>query len=122
LINRGGKHFDKNDFETEKKYLYNQAVEITESILLIKQHSVNCISASIFYLITQVDYFTYEVAESFIVDLFKYEQHEIENLDEIKDYIKQMYSSFLEEYSSLDHLTVNDVILNHLKKYKNDVL
>ena len=31
-------------------YLRQEAVRITESILFVKQHSVNCIGASIFYL------------------------------------------------------------------------
>jgi hypothetical protein len=54
-------------------YLRQEAVRITESILFVKQHSVNCIGASMFYLSLAFPEFGREAMAEFVESLFTYE-------------------------------------------------
>ncbi len=50
--------------------LRGEALAITESVLFVKQHSVNCIGASLFYLKANFPRFGDEAAQAFVGDLF----------------------------------------------------
>lgn len=61
--------------------LRGEALAITESVLFVKQHSVNCIGASLYYLKTRFPRFGGEEAEAFVRDLFAAESRQVACLD-----------------------------------------
>ena len=84
--------------------LYNEAVEIAESVLYMKQHSVNCIPSAL-YMITKLfpSLFTPNDAVNFINDMFL-TAPAISAADtaEIKDHISFMYERLLLEGIAAD--------------------
>lgn len=104
-------------YKTQKELVYNKAVEITESILFMKQHSVNCIPAALYFMTMLRDEFTQEEALSFIDDLFASKDGAPENAGEIKDFIRSQYLAML-------HTDVpqggshNDVLVDFLSRFQ----
>ena len=86
--------------DEEKKFyideLYSGAIEITETVLYIKQHRVNCIPAAL-YMMTFLmrTYFTAEDGIHFLRDLFVKTSIPVETQKEIKDYMYFIYERFL---------------------------
>ncbi|GHV15807.1 hypothetical protein FACS189493_0280 [Spirochaetia bacterium] len=78
--------------EAVRKY----ALDITESILYVKQHSVNCISATM-YAMTRLDgdCFPQEEAEDFVSRLFT-DPPSPPRRDEIRTFLIERYRAFLE--------------------------
>ncbi len=96
--------FERLDFTQEEKEnwnkeLYEEAVAIAETVLYIKQHSVNCIPAAL-YMITKLDgdIFTSDEAIRFINDLFR-KQTDVTEDDKkaINEHINYMYERLLLE-------------------------
>ena len=84
--------------------IYNRAIEIAESVLYMKQHSVNCV-ASALYMITKCfpDIFTPNDATNFINDMFlTAETISQEDCMAIKEYISFLYERFLLEGYAAD--------------------
>lgn len=84
--------------------LYNHSIEIAESVLYVKQHSVNCVPAAL-YMTTKLfpQLFTPNDAVNFINDMFLTSNDiKKEDLSEIKDHISFMYERFLLEGYSAD--------------------
>lgn len=97
--------FDEDELFRKNTELYNTAIKIAESVLYIKQHSVNCIPAAI-YMVTKVypDLWTPNDSVNFINDMFLTAK-DISAADcaKIKEHILFMYERFLlEGYSSDD--------------------
>ena len=105
--------FNSYDFnEEEKKYYTAQVFEctksITETVLYVKQHSVNCIPAAIYMMTVMLkDRFTIQDAVEFMDCLFV-ESTDIpeETKKEINTYIHTMFERFLLEGSSEEDWTV----------------
>lgn len=77
------------------------ALAITESILYVKQHSVNCIPAA-FYALTVFDpvLFSPEEMEDLIKDMFTDTKVDMEEArDEVKTYIQSLYYQFMKQQS-----------------------
>jgi hypothetical protein len=96
--------FAKENFSREEqalwnKELYTDAVDIGESVLFVKQHSVNCIPAALYMMtVLHHDLFTPHDAVNFINSLFAYDN--IINSDdrvEIINHINFMYERLLLE-------------------------
>lgn len=84
--------------------LYNEAIEIAESVLYMKQHSVNCIPAAL-YMITKLfpSLFSPNDATNFINDMFlSTELIKPEDVSSIKEYISFMYERYLLEGVAAD--------------------
>jgi len=98
-------HFTREEKEMWNRELYGGAIRIAESVLYIKQHSVNCIPAAL-YMMTRIsgNLFTTEDAVAFINDLFA-DANDIttEDRNQIIDYIQYMYERLL-----LEGCTEND--------------
>lgn len=98
--------------------LYARAVEIGETVLYLKQHSVNCIPAAL-YMLTRVvpDLFTASDAVEFINDLFR-KAGDVKEEDKvlIHSHILFMYERFLLEGTSEDDWTAP--IMRWLKEYE----
>ena len=96
--------FEREDFTQEEKEMWNRelferAVEIGETVLYIKQHSVNCIPAAL-YMITRIvpELFTPDNAIEFISALFR-NKTDISETDrkKIQAHILFTYERFLLE-------------------------
>ncbi len=68
--------------------MYDDAIKIAETVLYIKQHSVNCIPAAL-YMMTFLmkPYFTVEDGINFLNDMFKSSSIPEKDLKEIRDYM-----------------------------------
>jgi len=86
------------EYQSEKDYLWRQAVLITDSILLIKQHSVNCVAAGLFTLSSNNYPFEEKDAYLIIDTLFTGSGNTLAAGEEIRDYIHKLYQHFLEEH------------------------
>ncbi|MBO4404697.1 MAG: hypothetical protein J5780_05130 [Treponema sp.] len=97
LFEREG--FTQKEKDTWNKELYEHAVSIGETVLYVKQHSVNCIPAAL-YMMTRIapELFTPEMAVTFINDLFK-NQKDIPESDrkKINAHMQFTYERFLLE-------------------------
>lgn len=98
--------------EEETKYytdqVYESARAITETVLYVKQHSVNCIPAAI-YMMTNLltDKFTLEDANYFIDTLFvQCTDISDQTKQELYTYIHTMFNRFVQENASTDDWTV----------------
>lgn len=91
--------FTQQESEQWNSELYAQAVAIGETVLYVKQHSVNCIPAAL-YMLTKItpELFTPQMAVNFINDLFK-NSTDITDADkkEINSYIQFMFERLLLE-------------------------
>jgi hypothetical protein len=91
-------------FAAQAEELRLGALAITEAVLYVKQHSVNCISAAM-YAMSRFDprLFPPAEAERFASDLFS-EGNSItkEDRDEIREYIIALYRRFLTEGEKCD--------------------
>lgn len=102
--------FMTEDFtETEKqelgKEIYDGALEITETVLYVKQHSVNCIPAAL-YLVTSnfPDWMSADDARKFIDNLFvKPEGFGLEDAYKIREHIKMTYEKYLVDGAKSEH-------------------
>ncbi|MDY6396144.1 MAG: hypothetical protein SPL22_00295 [Treponema sp.] len=94
--------FETEDFtETEKRLwgeeLYKGALEITETVLYVKQHSVNCIPAAL-YLVTQnfPEWITLDDARKFISQLFLTpEGFSEEEAYQVREHIRVTFEQYL---------------------------
>lgn len=101
------KVFEEENYSQEQKDLWNNslydgAVNIAETVLYVKQHSVNCVSAAI-YMMTQIfpTLFSKEEGLAFLDSMFK-NSADIPQEDKSKviEYMKSLFLQFLDERKS----------------------
>lgn len=110
-------HFTQEETEKWNKELYADGMEIAESVLYLKQHSVNCIPAAMYMMSKQFPVlFSPEVAVEF-ADHFLSDASDIskENIDKIHEHLLFTYERFLLEGLQCDSWT--EPILNWLNTY-----
>ena len=110
--------FTEEEQERWNKELYAHGLEIAESVLYLKQHSVNCIPAAL-YLVTKLfpDLFPPTDAALFIADLFKdADDISAEDKEAIRNHIDFTYERFLLEGVIEDDW--RDPVLRWLKDYE----
>ena len=100
-------------YAKQKRYVYTQAVEITNSILYVKQHSVNCIPAALYALSKYAGEFTENDARAFIDDLLRNDR--LETREEIVRFIHTRYQSFME--SELNG-SYRNVLIDYLRSFE----
>jgi hypothetical protein len=101
---------EDSDYSEQLAYMYSQAVEITNSILFIKQHSVNCIPAALYTMSNLYPEYTMQRATSFIDDLVI--DQSLDSRDQIKEFIHTQYRGFMESDSDTCY---RDVLLDFLR-------
>ncbi|MBP5357744.1 MAG: hypothetical protein J6Y69_00980 [Treponema sp.] len=113
--------FTPEETEMWNKELFERAVDIGETVLYIKQHSVNCIPAAL-YMITRIvpELFTPETAIEFISALFK-NKTDISETDrkKIQAHILFTYERFLLEGAIEEDW--RDPIIRWLGSYQSHV-
>ena len=105
-----------------EKELYNCALEITETVLYVKQHSVNCIPAAI-YLATAnfPELVSTEDARKFISSMFASpEGFSNEDAELIRNHILLTYENYLAEGAKSENWY--DPIWNFLLTYKSTAI
>ncbi len=116
--------FEREEFlESEKEQwnneIYAHGIEIAESVLYMKQHSVNCISSAI-YMVTKTapELLTEKMSIDFIDDMFTNSAYaDKHDSKEIKDYIKEMYKSLMSQSQLYDDWTIP--LKDWLKNYQS---
>ncbi len=98
--------------------IYQQAVDITETIIYVKQHSVNCISAALYMMSNIHPRFGREQARHLIGLLFKDDLPSVE-YEQIDAYIYRLYEKFMDD-SRCDSGAYPDVLVDFLLAYAAD--
>ncbi|QTQ16872.1 hypothetical protein [Treponema parvum] len=116
-------NFTEREKEKWNKELYEGAVAITESVLFVKQHSVNCIPAALYMMSHITDFFTTDDAVNFINDLFKNTPELTgENRRAVIEHIHYMYERLILEGCHEDDwaVPVQRWIVSHAKATGQD--
>lgn len=118
----------KENFSAEQRELwtreiYEGAIKIAETVLYVKQHSVNCIPAAL-YMMTRIvpKIFSESDAQKFLSDMFVTRRDIPQDArEEIVNYMKNLFTRFYEEGKNSDEW--NAPIKNWMKEYaENSVL
>jgi hypothetical protein len=99
-------------------YIRQEAVRITESVLFVKQHSVNCVAVSFFYLSANFTEFGDAEARRFIGELFSYEGTALGSKAEIREYMYSLYRRLLDSYQKRGDGDWRRVVMDYLKEFK----
>jgi hypothetical protein len=110
------------EYQREKDYLWRKAVLITNSILLIKQHSVSCIAAGLFTLTANEFPFDQKDAAQIINALFTGSGNTLPAGEEIRSYIQKLYRYFLDEHRNKASSKVLVDFLKAYPRHKTDIL
>lgn len=113
----------REDFTEEERKNFNaeiftHGVEIAESVLYMKQHSVNCITAAL-YMVTKIEpaMMTPEIAKEIIDNLFvKSDDVAEENKRDIRTYIQVFYDDLLAQSENSNDWT--EPLLKWISNYK----
>jgi len=103
-----------------KQELENGAVEIVESVLLIKQHSINCVAAGLFCLSSVYSSFSENDALSFVKKLFTRLEKDLPARFSIRNEITALYCDFMKRFDQIGDTRV--VLAEFLTAYDRSVL
>ena len=103
------------DYRAELDWVYKNGLEIIESVLLVKQHSVNCIPAGFYMNSVLFREFREEWADRFINEMFVDDDKGIKDISDIQSHIRRYYDKFISEYDSCGNRDA--VLLDFLKNY-----
>ncbi|MDY7027396.1 MAG: hypothetical protein SVR04_03765 [Spirochaetota bacterium] len=108
---------DPAQYQPEIDYLWRQTILITDSILFIKQHSVNCVSAGLFTLTSNNYGFSEQQAHKVIDAMFTGEGNTLDAAEELRVYIRSLYEYFLKENRTKSSARV---LVDFLKNYSEE--
>jgi len=100
------------------EYVEREATRVTESVLFVKQHSVNCIGVSAFCLRAWYPEFGDEAALDVADSLFTVEGQDLEAADEIRGHIKALYRQLWSEYEKRGDGKCRPVVLDYLNSFE----
>ncbi len=107
---------EADTYKAELDYLENQAILITNSVLFMKQHSINCIPAGLFALSSECSEFTDDYAQNLVEEIRKMNADSIKSMGEISSYIWDLYKNF-RELSISD--SSKEILIDFLYGYEN---
>ena len=107
------------NYKAELNYLKDQAILITNSILFMKQHSINCIPAGLFALFSECSEFTDEYALDLIEEIRKMNAGSIDRIEEIAAYISDLYIEFRKSSGSE---STKEVLIDFLNGYEKKTI
>lgn len=96
-------HFTEDEISRWQPELYEGAVEIAETVLYVKQHSVNCVPAALYLVAANfADYFSADDARKFLDDMFKNpDGFSAETAEEVKNYMRDSFEGYLKKGAEL---------------------
>lgn len=115
------KSTEMNEYEIQEilDEIYFGAIKISESVLYVKQHSINCVTAALYFLTTinEKNFFSEKDAENFTEKLFQ-DSTDIfpSDVQEIHEYMKKMYKGLMKEYKKAENWQAP--IFSWLSNYK----
>ncbi len=110
------KHADNPaDFTAETGWVFKNALEIIESVLLVKQHSVNCIPAGYYMNSVLFESFRKEWADRFIDEMFVDDAKGIKEVDKVRKHVRIWYDKFINDYAESGDR--DRVLIDFLKGY-----
>ena len=120
------KILDQNEINTYEKELilkeiYDGAVKITESVLYVKQHSINCVAGAMYMLTAShaEGFWTEKDACDFLDALFKDSDLVFpSDVLEIRNYMKEIYKGLLEDRKKQQ--IWQQALFNWLNNYKKN--
>lgn len=97
--------FTEDEISRWQPELYVGAVEISETVLYVKQHSVNCIPAAIYMVLSNFpELISEDEGRKFVDDLFlNPEGFSLDEAKEIKEYIKNRLNAYIAEGKTVQH-------------------
>ena len=99
--------------------LRSEAVAITESVLFVKQHSVNCIGASLYFLKSRYPAFGGAETAAFVRDLFASETDRLANADELRGIMLDACASMERAYDRRPGTGWRQPILDFIAGFKS---
>ena len=116
--------FERANFTQEEKKnwneeLYSGALAITESVLFVKQHSVNCVSAAMYMMTKITPFITAQEAQDFISHIFENSPEiDQEKRIEIVKHIMNMFNQFSQESKQTDkwEVPIQNWLTEHSQK------
>jgi hypothetical protein len=100
------------------EHLRGEALAITETVLFVKQHSVNCIGASLFYLVRRFPGFTEQDARDTVQDLFTDAGARLQSIHEIRSAVLGVFDELGAAYSDNPGRGWRAPILGFIDLYK----
>lgn len=104
--------------EQKKTFLqevYSGSLSITESVLFVKQHSINCLAAA-FYMTSVIlpqNFWTPQDCKLFIQDLFAFDDLiQKDDLVAIKSHIQNLYDSLINEHQNTVAVAKEDTFID----------
>ncbi|MDC7126768.1 MAG: hypothetical protein PQJ46_14450 [Spirochaetales bacterium] len=112
------KHADNpEDYMAEIDWVFENSLAIIESVLLVKQHSVNCVPAGYYMNSVLFPNFKDHWAERYLDGMFKNDSKGVEKVSEVRSYMTQLYDMFIKENS--EGKERDKVLLDFLENYKS---
>ncbi|WP_407426790.1 hypothetical protein [Treponema sp.] len=116
----GEEAFTETEKQNWERELYSGALEITETVLYVKQHSVNCIPAAL-YLATAnfPELVSVEDARKFISEMFcTPEGFSYEAAFQVREHIRTTYEKYIEECAKSQNWyePVHEFLVNYERK------
>ncbi len=106
---------DPEEYGREKDYLFSEVVNIIDSVLFLKQHSVNCIPAGFFALRSTIKDFPEEFPYTVAKQMLKTSGLSHVSQETVRHYITELYSTFLKQSSGTDDV---EVLIDFLRNYR----
>jgi len=103
-----------NEYEQEEVYLYSMTIKIINSVLFIKQHSVNCIPSGFLLLQSTIHDFPEDLSSQIINNLLQTSEIPVETEELIRSYMNRLYDSFTEKNKNCD---AKSLLIDFLKNY-----
>lgn len=105
---------DKSDIREITDYIIKRAGLITESILYIKQHSINCIPAALYVMQNLFPGFENQYGKTFINKLFKTSHPPVKDRKKLITFMEKLFDRFCNENPEQDF---RQKIINFLNSY-----
>ncbi len=105
---------EKDGYKPEKDHLFTMAVRIINSVLFIKQHSVNCVPAGLFMLQCRISAITSKHSGILLDTILQEPEIPAESREEIVMYMKTLLHRFVEQGEDTDP---SNVLIEFLENY-----
>jgi hypothetical protein len=112
--------FTQEEIDRWRPELYKGAIDIADSVLYVKQHSVNCIPAALYLVaVNYPEYFSEDDARKFLDDMFRNQKYfSEEDADEVRDFMKKTFEDYLEKGKKLPKESWSEPVKDFLSEYE----